>query len=119
MYSIEGKSRALVTIYHGVEYPSTSKTNTRTAASGPLTAHRQSTDLQRNLRSCPYAHACPFIHRAFHFVCFLGAGSYSYANWLGPIDAVVVLVGIGTAFYFKRYRPAKYEQAGRLINEGL
>jgi hypothetical protein len=26
---------------------------------------------------------------------------------------------VGTAFYFKKYRPAKYEQAGRLINEGL
>jgi hypothetical protein len=23
------------------------------------------------------------------------------------------------AFYFKKYKPAKYEQAGRLINEGL
>ena len=42
---------------------------------------------------------------------FLGAGAYPYANWLGPIDAVVVLVGVGTAFYFKKYKPAKYEQA--------
>jgi len=34
-------------------------------------------------------------------------------------NAVVVIVGVGTAFYFKRYKPAKYEQAGRLITEGL
>ncbi len=59
------------------------------------------------------------VYLLFTNIDFLGAGSYSYANWLGPIDAVVVLAGVGTAFYFKKYRPAKYEQAGRLINEGL
>jgi hypothetical protein len=30
-----------------------------------------------------------------------------------------VAAGIGTAFYFKRRKPQKFEQAGRLINEGL
>ena len=59
------------------------------------------------------------VYLLFTNIDFLGAGSYSYANWLGPIDAVVVLAGVGTAFYFKKYKPAKYEQAGRLINEGL
>ena len=44
---------------------------------------------------------------------------YSYANWLGPIDLVVVLVGVGVAFYLKSRKPGKYESAGRLINEGL
>jgi len=39
--------------------------------------------------------------------------------WAMLFNAVVVIVGVGTAFYFKRYKPAKYEQAGRLINEGL
>jgi len=58
------------------------------------------------------------VYLLFTNIDFLGAG-YSYANWLGPIDAVVVLAGVGTAFYFKKYKPAKYEQAGRLINEGL
>jgi amino acid transporter len=58
------------------------------------------------------------VYLLFTNITFLGGG-YSYANWLGPIDAVVVLAGVGTAFYFKRYRPAKFEQAGRLINEGL
>jgi amino acid transporter len=58
------------------------------------------------------------VYLLFTNIDFLGAG-YSYANWLGPIDAVIVLVGVGTAFYFKKYKPAKYEQAGRLINEGL
>jgi amino acid transporter len=58
------------------------------------------------------------VYLLFTNIDFLGAG-YSYANWLGPIDAVVVLVGVFAAFYFKRRRPDKFEQAGRLINEGL
>jgi amino acid transporter len=58
------------------------------------------------------------VYLLFTNISFLGSG-YGYANWLGPIDAVVVLAGVGTAFYFKKYKPAKYEQAGRLINEGL
>ena len=45
------------------------------------------------------------------------------AHWwrtrLGPIDLAIVLAGVGAAFYFKKRRPEKYEQAGRLINEGL
>ena len=58
------------------------------------------------------------VYLLFTNIKFLGAG-YNYANWLGPIDAVVVIAGVGVAFYFKRYKPAKFEQAGRLINEGL
>jgi amino acid transporter len=58
------------------------------------------------------------VYLLFSNIDFLGAG-YSYANWLGPIDGVVVIVGVFTAFYFKRRRPEKFEQAGRLINEGL
>jgi amino acid transporter len=55
----------------------------------------------------------------FTNIGFLGASSYSYAYWLGPIDLVVVLAGIGGAIYLKRRHPQKFEQAGRLINEGL
>jgi amino acid transporter len=58
------------------------------------------------------------VYLLFTNITFLGGG-YNYANWLGPIDAVVVIAGVGTAFYFKRFKPARYEQAGRLINEGL
>jgi amino acid transporter len=58
------------------------------------------------------------VYLLFTNITFLGGG-YNYATWLGPIDAVVVLAGVGAAFYFKHYKPAKYEQAGRLINEGL
>src|SRR5215469_9854309 len=47
------------------------------------------------------------------------AGKYPLVKWLGPIDLAVVLIGVGAAFYFKARKPAKYEQAGRLINEGL
>jgi amino acid transporter len=59
------------------------------------------------------------VYLLFTNIDFLGAGAYPYANWLGPIDAVVVLAGVGVAFYYKRRLPAKFEQAGRLINEGL
>ena len=54
----------------------------------------------------------------FKNISFLGSG-YSYAKWLGPIDLVVVAGGIGAAFYLKYRNRAKYESAGRLINEGL
>jgi amino acid transporter len=59
------------------------------------------------------------VYLLFTNIGFLGASSYSYAYWLGPIDLVVVLAGIGAAVYFRRRAPAKYENAGRLINEGL
>ena len=58
------------------------------------------------------------VYLLFTNITFLGGG-YSYANILGPLDAVVVVLGVGVAFYFKRRRPHKYEQAGRLINDGL
>ena len=59
------------------------------------------------------------VYLLFTNIGFLGASSYSYAYWLGPIDLAVVLIGIGAALYYKKRRPDKYEQAGRLINEGL
>ena len=55
----------------------------------------------------------------FANIGFLGAANYSYAYWLGPIDLAVVLGGIAFALYLKRRDPARYERAGRLINEGL
>jgi len=58
------------------------------------------------------------VYLLFGNIKFLGSG-YSYANWLGPIDAFVILAGIGFAFYLKRRNRAKYESAGRLIHEGL
>ncbi|HEX9540502.1 MAG TPA: APC family permease [Streptosporangiaceae bacterium] len=58
------------------------------------------------------------VYLLFDNISFLGSG-YSYAKWLGPADLLIVLLGVGAAFYFKKYKPQKYEQAGRLINEGL
>jgi amino acid transporter len=58
------------------------------------------------------------VYLLFDNISFLGSG-YGYAKWLGPIDLVIVVAGVAAAFYFKRRRPDKYEQAGRLINEGL
>jgi amino acid transporter len=54
----------------------------------------------------------------FDNIDFLGSG-YGYANWLGPIDLLVVALGIAAAFYLKNRNREKYESAGRLINEGL
>jgi amino acid transporter len=54
----------------------------------------------------------------FKNILFLGSG-YHYAVWLGPIDLLVVLIGIAFAFYLKARNREKYESAGRLINEGL
>ncbi len=36
-----------------------------------------------------------------------------------PLDLLVVLLGVGGAFHLKARNRAKYESAGRLINEGL
>ena len=56
------------------------------------------------------------VYLLFANIGFLGASSYSYAYWLGPIDLAVVLGGIAFAFYLKRRDPGRYERAGRLIN---
>jgi amino acid transporter len=58
------------------------------------------------------------IFLLFKNLLFLGSG-YHYAVWLGPIDLLVVLIGVGAAFYFKHRNREKYESAGRLVNEGL
>jgi amino acid transporter len=58
------------------------------------------------------------VYLLFGHIKFLGSG-YGYANWLGPIDLLVVAGGIVYAFYLRSSNRAKYESAGRLINEGL
>jgi len=58
------------------------------------------------------------IYLLFKNILFLGSG-YHYAVWLGPIDLLVVLIGVAGAFYLKARNKEKYESAGRLINEGL
>jgi hypothetical protein len=58
------------------------------------------------------------VYLLFTNIDFLGAG-YGYAKLFGPIDAAVVLIGIGIAFYYKRTRPELFEKVGRLINEGV
>jgi amino acid transporter len=54
----------------------------------------------------------------FQNLKFLGGG-VGLADWLGPIDAVIFILGIGLAFYLKRSQPEKYNTLGRLIHEGL
>ncbi len=54
----------------------------------------------------------------FQNLTFIGAG-LGFANWLGPIDAVIFAGGIGLAFYLKSSQPDKYKTLGRLIHEDL
>jgi amino acid transporter len=54
----------------------------------------------------------------FDNIKFLGSG-YGYANWLGPIDAGVFVVGLAGAFYWKRKDPERFAAVGRLIHEGI
>jgi amino acid transporter len=58
------------------------------------------------------------VYLLFQNVDFLGSG-YGYAKLFGPIDLVVLLIGVGIAFYYKRYRPDKFEKVGRIVHEGL
>jgi hypothetical protein len=43
----------------------------------------------------------------------------SAANWLGPIDLVIFIIGVAGAFYLKAAQPEKYKTVGRMINEGV
>jgi len=70
------------------------------------------------------APALSFVSQAFVVYLLFSnfssvAGVYPLAKWLGPIDAVVAVAGVVAAFWFRFKRPGKFEQAGRLINEGL
>ena len=58
------------------------------------------------------------LYLLFANLTFVGSG-LGFANWLGPIDAVIFAGGIGLAFYLKSAQPAKYKTLGRLIHEGL
>jgi amino acid transporter len=71
--------------------------------------------------------ACPLIsfvgqavvlYLLFKNIEFLGSG-YGYAKALGWIDLCVFLVGIAGALYLKNKNRAKYDQIGRLVNEGV
>ena len=57
------------------------------------------------------------VYLLFTNIGFLGAG-YGYAKLFGPIDAAVVLIGTGLAFYYKKRRPELFEKVGRLVNDG-
>ncbi len=58
------------------------------------------------------------LYLLFANISFLGSG-YSYANWLGPIDAGVFALGLAGAFYWKRKDPERFDAVGRLIHEGI
>jgi amino acid transporter len=58
------------------------------------------------------------LYLLFKNLNFLGSG-FHYANYLGPIDAVVFVVGLAGALYWKRRDHARYDAVGRLINEGI
>src|SRR5215472_3200528 len=52
------------------------------------------------------------VYLLFENLDFLGAGSYGYAKLFGPIDLAVVLIGIGLAFYYKKFKPETFDKVG-------
>jgi amino acid transporter len=58
------------------------------------------------------------LYLLFKNIKFIGSG-YHYANYLGPIDAGIFVLGLAGAFYWKRKDPARYDAVGRLIHEGI
>jgi amino acid transporter len=58
------------------------------------------------------------LYLLFKNINFLGSG-YHWATYLGPIDAVIFIGGIAYALYLKKSDSAKFEAAGRLVNEGV
>jgi hypothetical protein len=57
------------------------------------------------------------LYLAIKNLTFLGSG-YHYAKWLVWGDLAIGLLGLGYAFYVKRADRAKYENVGRMINQG-
>ncbi|HSO97965.1 MAG TPA: APC family permease [Solirubrobacteraceae bacterium] len=58
------------------------------------------------------------LYLAIKNLKFLGSG-YGYAKWLIWADVLIALAGLGYAFWLKRNNRAKYENVGRMINQGL
>jgi amino acid transporter len=58
------------------------------------------------------------LYLLFHNLELIGSG-YDYANYLGWIDLGVFLVGIGGALWLKRRDEARFDNIGRLVNEGV
>jgi FtsH-binding integral membrane protein len=58
------------------------------------------------------------LYLLFKNLNFLGSG-FHYANYLGPIDAVVFVVGLAGAFYLKQRDRERFDAVGRLINDGI
>ena len=58
------------------------------------------------------------IYLCLSNMAFLGSG-YAFADWIVPIDLIVLAIGIVGAFWIKTKDPVKYDQIGRLIYEGL
>jgi amino acid transporter len=47
------------------------------------------------------------------------SGGYALAKWIPAMTAGVLLLGVGVAFYLKRYDRTKYDRIGRMIYEGV
>jgi amino acid transporter len=58
------------------------------------------------------------LYLAIKNLKFLGSG-YGYAKWLVWADVVIFIGGLGYAYYMKSRDRAKFETAGRMINQGL
>lgn len=46
------------------------------------------------------------------------SGGYALASWIPYMSAAILLLGLGGAFYVKRFDPEKYARIGRVIYQG-
>ena len=58
------------------------------------------------------------LYLLFHNLELIGSG-YNYATYLGWIDLGVFLVGIAGALWLKRRDHVRFDNIGRLVNEGV
>ena len=58
------------------------------------------------------------VYLLFENINFLG-GRLQLRQAVRPDRRAVVLIGIGLAFYYKKFKPETFEKVGRLINEDL
>jgi amino acid transporter len=58
------------------------------------------------------------LYLAIKNIDFIGSGYY-YARYLAVADLAVFLFGVGYAYWLRSRDRARYEQIGRLINEGI
>jgi amino acid transporter len=84
------------------------------------THHREEHHVWRTMLAplISFAAQAVVLYLLFDNLDFIGSG-YSYAHYLPWIDLGVFAVGILGAFYLRRRDQARFDNIGRLVNEGV